>query len=141
MLPEEDPSSHERRPAPACFAKQTQNERRNYGVKQQAKIREIGVGNHSDWASRARSTLPFAVNGKESRKTNLRGNMYTGNRSASCRRSDCVSSKCDASVWLLSTTKAASDWEAPFLITGITTASLTEGNARRFASTSPSSMR
>ena len=42
---------------------------------------------------------------------------------------------------LLSTTKAASDWVVPFLITGATTASLTRASARRFASTSPSSMR
>src|SRR5581483_1075805 len=141
ILHQEHPRGDERRPAPACFAKQTQNECRNDRVKQQPKIREIGVGNHSDWASRARSTLPFAVSGKASRKTNLRGNMYTGSRSASCRLSVCVRSKCDASVWLLSTTKAASDWTAPSLITGVTTASLTEGNARRFASTSPGSIR
>src|SRR5205823_8024101 len=104
---EEHPGSDEGRPPPASFTKQPQNERRNCRVKQQSKIGKIGVWNHSDWASRARSTLPFAVSGKTSRKTNLRGNMYTGSRSASCRRSDCVNSKCDLSVWPLSTTKAA----------------------------------
>src|SRR5207253_11391613 len=126
---------------PAGCAKQTENDSCNYHVKQQAKIVESGVRNHSDWASRSPSTLAFAVSGKASRNTKLRGNMYTGSRSASCCRSDCVSSKSDPSVWLLSTTKAASDWTAPFLITGVTTASLIEDKARRFASTSPGSMR
>src|SRR5438132_10515833 len=134
ILHEDHPGGDEGRPAPAGFAKQPQNERRNCRVKQQSKICKIGVRNHSDWASRARSALPFAVSGKASRNTNLRGNMYAGSCSPSCRRSDCVSSKCDALVRPLSTTKAASDWAAPFLITGITTASLTDAKASRFAS-------
>src|SRR5205814_10280321 len=118
ILHEDRPGSDESRPAPTGFAKQPQNQRRNGRVEQQSKIGKIGVWNHSDWASRARSTLPFAVSGNASRKTNVRGNMYTGSRSASCRRSDCVNSKCDLSVWPVSTTKAARDLAAPFYITG-----------------------
>ena len=69
------------RPAPAGPAEQTENHCRHRYVKQQHEVGEIRVGNHSDLASAARSTLPLAVMGNESTKTNLRGNMYTGRRS------------------------------------------------------------
>src|SRR5689334_12603656 len=83
VLHEEHERGDQESPAPASAAEQTKNQRRHCYVEQQHKIGEIRVGRHSDLASAARSTLPLAVMGNASRKTNLRGNIYTGRRSPS----------------------------------------------------------
>src|SRR5207248_9348279 len=141
ILDEEHDRSDQESPAPAGAAEKTEDHCRHCYVKQQHEVNKIRVGNHSDLASAARSTLPLAVMGNASRKTNLRGNMYTGRRSPSWLRRLCASLKSDVSFRANNVTKAVSDWAAPFFIKGITTASRTVGSARRFASTSPSSMR
>src|SRR6476620_12607773 len=84
-------------PASVGAAEPTENHCRHCYVKQQHEIGEICVGNHSDPASAARSSLPLAVMGNVSRKINLRGNMYTGNRSPSWLRRLCASLKSDVS--------------------------------------------
>src|SRR4029077_3603119 len=141
ILHEKHDRGDQESPAPARAAEQTENHCRHCYVKQQDEVGEIRVGNHSDLASAARSTLPLAVIGNALRKTSFRGNMYAGRRSPSWLRRLWASLKSDVSFRADNVTKAVSDWAAPFLITGITTASRTLGSARRFASTSPSSMR
>src|SRR6478736_9761530 len=141
ILHEEHDRGNQESPAPAGAAEHTENHCRHCYVKQQHEVGEICVGNHNDLANAARSTLPLAVMGNVSTKINLRGNMYTGRRSPSWLRRLCASLKSDVSFRANNVTRAVSDWSAPLLITGTTTASCTIGSARRFASTSPSSMR
>src|SRR5207247_535079 len=138
ILHQEHDRGDQENPAPAGAAEQPEDHCRHRYVQQQHEVGEIRVGNHSDLASAARSTLPLAVMGNVSRKINLRGNMYTGNRSPSWLRRLCASLKSDVSFRADNVTKAVSDWAAPFFIKGITIASRTAGSARRFASTSPS---
>src|SRR5262245_5164073 len=83
ILHEEHDRGDQESPAPAVAAEQTEDHCRYCYVKQQYEVGEIRVGNHSDLASAARSTLPLAVMGNASRNTNLRGNMYIGRRSPS----------------------------------------------------------
>src|SRR6266403_5087405 len=109
ILHDEHDHGHQEGPAPACAAEHTEDHCRHCYVKQQHKVGEICVGNHSDLASAARSTLPLAVMGNASRKTNLRGNMYTGNRSPSSPRRLCASLKSDVSFRANNVTKAVSD--------------------------------
>ena len=80
ILHEEHDRGDEESPAPAGAAEQTEDHCRHRYIQQQHEVGEICVGNHSDLASAARSTLPLAVMGNASRKTNFRGNMYTGRR-------------------------------------------------------------
>src|SRR5215472_18120310 len=87
VLHDEHDRSDQESPAPAGPTEQTENDCRHRYVEQQHEVREIRVGNHSDLASAVRSTLPLAVIGNASRKTNLRGNMYIGRRSPSWLRS------------------------------------------------------
>src|ERR1700757_889524 len=109
ILHEEHDRGDQESPAPAGAAEQTEDHCRHCYVKQQYEVGEIRVGNHSDLASAARSTLPLAVMGNASRNTNLRGNMYTGNRSPSSLRRLCASLKSDVSVRVNNATKAVSD--------------------------------
>src|SRR6476659_738239 len=109
ILHEEHDRGNQESPAPAGAAEHTENHCRHCYVKQQHEIGEICVGNHSDPASAARSTLPLAVMGNVSRKINLRGIMYAGNRSPSCLRKSCASLKSDVSFRADKVTKAVSD--------------------------------
>src|SRR5438093_13160333 len=109
ILRDEHDRGDQQRPAPAGAAKQTENDGRHRYVQEQDEIGEIGVGNHSKLARAARSTLPLAVMGNASRKTNLRGNMYTGSRPPSWLRRLCVSLKSDGSSRADNITKAVSD--------------------------------
>src|SRR5512140_3493396 len=109
ILHEKHDRGDQESPAPAGAAEQTENHCRHRYVKQQYEVGEIRVGNHSALASAARSTLRLAVIGNAPRKTNLRGNMYTGRRSPSWLRRLCASLKSDASFRADSVTKAVSD--------------------------------
>src|SRR4029077_13613439 len=109
ILHEKHDRGDQESPAPAGAAEQTENHCRHCYVKQQHEVSEIRVGNHSDLASAARSTLPLAVIGNASRKINLRGNMYAGRRSASWRRRLCANWKFDASFRVVNVTKAVRD--------------------------------
>src|SRR6476659_254959 len=109
ILHEQHDRGHQESTAPAGATEQTENHRRHCYVKQQHEVGEICVGNHSDLASAARSTLPFAVMGNVSRKINLRGIMYPGRRSPSWLRRLCASLKSDVSFRADKVTKAVSD--------------------------------
>src|SRR4030095_2985997 len=109
ILHEEHDRRDQESPAPACATEQTEDYRRHCYIKQQHEVREIRVGNHSDLASAVRSTLPLAVMGNASRKTNLRGNMYIGRRSPSWLRRLCANLKSDVSFRAANVTKAISD--------------------------------
>src|SRR5215470_10446016 len=109
ILREEHDGRDQESPAPAGAAEQTESDCRHRYVKQQHEVREIRVGNHSDLARAVRSTLPLAVMGNASRKTNLRGNMYAGRRSPSWLRRLCANLKSDGSFRAANVTKAVSD--------------------------------
>src|SRR5258705_8990332 len=109
ILDEEHDRGDQENPATAGAAEQTEDHCRQRYIKQQHEVGEIRVGNHNDLASAARSTLPLAVMGNASRKTNLRGNMYTGNRSPSSPRRLCASLKSDISFRANNVTNAVSD--------------------------------
>src|ERR1041384_8606543 len=97
ILHDEHDRGDQESPAPAGATEQTKNNCRHCHVKQQHEVGEIRVRNHSDLASALRSTLPLAVIGKASRKTNLRGNIYAGSRSPSWVRRVCANLKSDSS--------------------------------------------
>src|SRR5262245_37139077 len=109
ILHDEHDRGDQESPTPAGAAEQAENHCRDRYVKQQDEVCEICVGNHSDLASALRSTLPLAVIGKASRKTNLRGNMYDGRRSPSRLRRWCANLKSDVSFRANRITKAAND--------------------------------
>src|SRR5262249_7137513 len=111
-------------------------------IEQDAEIEEIGVRDHARAsASLRRSALPLRFIWKLSTKENLRGIMYGGRRSVNCAFSSAASWKSGRGGRSLRITNAARESTAPGLITGRTTASRPPATARRFASTSASSIR
>src|SRR5262249_33888900 len=111
-------------------------------VQQEAEIEELRVRDHvKASASLRRSAFPLLFIGKLSRKETFRGIMYAGRRSINRAFSSEASWKSERGGRSLKVTKAARELTAPCLSTGRTTASRTPGRARRFASTSDSSMR
>src|SRR5882724_7387800 len=109
ILHDEHDRGDQESPAPAGAAEQAENHCRDRYVKQQHEVGEIRVGNHSELASAARSTVPLAVMGNASRKTNLRGNMEAGRRSPSWLRRLCANLKSDVSFRANNVTNAVSD--------------------------------
>jgi len=75
ILDDQDDQSQQKRPPPVRASEQTENQRWNNRIEEQAKEGEIRVWTHSDSASLRRSTLPFAVSGNASMTTNFRGSM------------------------------------------------------------------
>src|SRR5262249_20159947 len=117
-------------------------EGRQGDVQQDTEVEEIRVRDHVRVsASLRRSALPLMFIRKLSGKENFRGIMYAGRRSINWTFSSEASWKSERAGRSFRITKAARESTAPCLSTGRTTASRTPGRARRFASTSASSMR
>src|SRR5574338_247265 len=109
VLHDEHDRGDQKSPSPPGSPKQTENHCRHRHVKQQHEVGEIREGNHSNLASAVRSTLPLAVIGNASRKTNLRGNIYAGSRSPSWVRRLCANVKSELSFRASRLTNAVSD--------------------------------